>query len=75
MLNAIANSLRDLASLDVEKDADDEEDDEEDIEQGKPSEDDELDWVMGTISKKVQQGMDRFRQKQMKSGELTRHGW
>jgi hypothetical protein len=39
------------------------------------SEDDEPGWVMGTITKTVRQGMERFRQKQMKLDELTQPGW
>ena len=39
------------------------------------SEDDEPGWVMGTITKTVQQRMERFRQKQMKLDELTQLGW
>jgi hypothetical protein len=31
--------------------------------------------VMGTITKMVQQHMERFQQKQMKHGELTQPGW
>jgi hypothetical protein len=38
------------------------------------SEDDEPGWVMGTITKTVQQHMERFRQKQMKIDELTQTG-
>jgi len=74
MLNAIGDSLSDLASSDDEEDADDEEED-DDIEQGKLSEDDEPGWVMGTISKSVPRRMERFWQKQMKLDELTQLGW
>jgi len=59
MLNAIGDSLSDLASFDDEEDAEDEEED-DDTEQGKLSEDDEPGWVMGTISKSVQRRMERF---------------
>jgi len=59
MLNAIGDSLSDLASFDDEEDAEDEEED-DDTEQGKLSEDDEPGWVMGTISKLVQRRMERF---------------
>jgi hypothetical protein len=48
MLNAIGDSLSDLASSDNEQDGEDEEDDEEDTELGKLSDDDEPRWVMGT---------------------------
>jgi len=39
------------------------------------SEDDEPSWVIGTITKTVQQRMQRFRQKQMKLDELTQPKW
>ena len=71
MLDAIGASLSDLASLDNEEDGDDD----QDTEQGKLSEDDKPGWVMGTISKTVQQRMERFREKQMKLDELTKPGW
>jgi len=57
MLNAIGDSLSDLASSDNEEDGKDD----EDTEQGKLNEDDEPGWVMGTITKTVQQRMERFR--------------
>ena len=41
------------------------------IMQGKPSDNNEPGRVMGTITKPVQQGLDRVRQKQMKHDELT----
>jgi len=50
MLNAIWDSLSNLASSDDELDEEDEEDDEEDTELGKLSDDDEPGWVIGTIS-------------------------
>jgi len=74
MLNAIGDSLSNLASSDNEEDAEDEEED-DDTEQGKLSEDDEPGWVMGTISKSVQHRMERFWPKQMKLDELTHPGW
>jgi len=61
MLVAIGDSLSDLASSDNGEDGEDEDD--EETEQGNLSEDDESCWVMGTISKMVQQCKDRFRQK------------
>jgi len=73
MLVAIGNSLSDLASSDDGEDGEDEDDEETEL--GKLSEDDEPGWVMGTITKTVQQGMERFRQKQMKLDELTEPGW
>jgi len=72
MLVAIGDSLSDHASSDNGEDGEDED---EEIEQGKLSEDDEPGWVMGTITKTVQQRMERFRQKQMKLEELTQPGW
>jgi hypothetical protein len=56
MLVAIGNSLSDLASSDHGEDREDE--DNEETEQGKLSEDDETGWVMGTITKTVQQCME-----------------
>jgi len=75
MLNAIGDSLSDLASSDDEQDGEDEEDDEEDTELGKLSDDDEPGWVMGTITKTVQHCMESFRQEQMRLDELTQQGW
>jgi len=71
MLDAIGDSLSDLASLDNQKDAEDD----QDTEQGKQSEDDEPGWVMGTILKMAQLHMERLRQKQMKLDKLTQPGW
>jgi hypothetical protein len=73
MLDAIGDSLSDLASSDDGEDG--EEEDDEVTEQGNLSEDDEPGWVMGTITKTVQQRMERFPQKQMKLDELTLPGW
>jgi len=39
------------------------------------SEDDKPGWVMGTITKTVQQRMERFHQQQMKLDELAQPGW
>jgi hypothetical protein len=75
MLNAIRDSVSDLASSDDERDREDEEDAEEDTELGKLSDDDEPGWVMGTITKTVQHHMVSFRQKQMRLDELTQPGW
>jgi len=61
--------LSDLAISDNEEDGEDEDD--EETEQGKLSADDEPGWVMGTISKMVQQWMETFQQKQMKLDEMT----
>jgi hypothetical protein len=72
MLVAIRESLSDLASSD---DGEDGEGEDAEIEQRKLSEDDEPGWVMGTITKTVQQRLERFRQKQMKLDKLTQPGW
>jgi hypothetical protein len=50
-LNAIGDSLSNLADSDNEQDVEDEEDDEDDTELCKLSDDDKPGWVMGTISK------------------------
>jgi len=73
MLVAIGDSLSDLASSDDGENGEDEDD--EETEQGKLSNNDEPGWVMGTITKPVQQGMERFRPKQMKFNELTQPRW
>ena len=59
MLVTIGDSLSDLASSDHGEDGEDEDDQE--TEQGKLSDDDEPSWVMGTITKTVQQRMESFR--------------
>jgi len=74
MLNAMGDSLSDLASSDDEEDAEDQDED-DDIEQGKLSGDDEPGCVMGTVSKSVPRRMETFCQKQMKLDELTQLGW
>jgi hypothetical protein len=73
MLVAIGDNLSDHASSDNREDG--EEEDDEETEQGNLSEDDELGWVMGTISKTVQQHMERFRPTERKVDELTQPGW
>jgi hypothetical protein len=75
MLNAIGDSLSDHASSEDEEDGEHEDDDEEDPGHSKLSDDDEPGWVMGTISKTVQQCMESFRQKQLRLDELTQPGW
>jgi DNA-directed RNA polymerase specialized sigma subunit len=60
MLVATTESLSDLASSGDGEDGEDEDD--EETEQGKQSEDDEPGWVMGTITKTVQQRTERLRQ-------------
>jgi len=67
MLVAIGYSLSYPASSDPREDEEDVDD--EETEQGKLSKDDEPGWVMGTITKTVQQCMEIFRQKQMKLEE------
>jgi len=74
MLNAIGDSLSNLASSDNEEDGEDKDDDEEHTELGKLNEDDEPGLVMGTISKTVQNCMESFWQKQMRLDKLTRLG-
>jgi len=75
MLNAIGDSLSNLASSNDEQDREDEEYDEDDTELGKLSDDNEPGWVMGPISKTVPHRLERFQQKQMKLDELTQPGW
>jgi hypothetical protein len=60
MLVAIGYSLSDFARFDDEDDWEDEDD--EETEQGKLSERDKPDWVIGTITKTVQQCTGMFRQ-------------
>jgi hypothetical protein len=75
MLNAIGDSLSDLASSEDEEDGADEGGDETDPELGKLSEDDEPGWVIGTISRTVQLRMQSIWQKHMKLNELTQPRW
>jgi len=75
MLNAIGDSLSNLATSDNGEDGEDEDDDETDPAGGKLSKDDEPGWVMGTISKMVQYRMEHYRQKQMMLHELMQRGW
>jgi len=69
---AIGDSLSDLASSNDGEDGEDEDD--EETEQGKLREDGKPGWVMGTITKTIQQRMERFRRKQVKLDELTQPG-
>jgi hypothetical protein len=73
VLVAIGDSLSDLASSDDGEDGEDQDDGE--TEQGKLSEDDKPSWVMGTITKRVQQGMEKFRLKQITLDETSQPGW
>jgi len=72
MMVDIGDNLSDLASSDEGEDG---ERNDEETQQGNLSEDDEPGWVMVTLTKTVQQRMQRFRQKQMKLDELTQPGW
>jgi len=63
MLNAIGDSVSDLARSEDEEDVEDKDDDEEDTVLGKLCEDDQPGWVMDTISKTVQHRMQSFRLK------------
>jgi len=73
ILVAIGDSLSDLASSNNGEDGEDEDD--EETAKGKLSEDDDPGWVMGTLTKTVQQRMERCRQEQMKFNDLTQPGW
>ena len=64
MMIAIGYSLSEPESSDNEEDGED--DDDKDTVLGKLSKDDEPGWVVGTLSKMVQQRMKRYWQKQMK---------
>jgi hypothetical protein len=70
---AFANSVSDIVRSD---DGDDgEQQDVESPERGQLSEDDEPGWMLGTITKTVQQRMERFWQKHMKSNKSSHPGW
>jgi len=71
MLNAIGESLNDLASSEDKQTGWAEEDEEEDKELGKLTADDKPGWVMGTISKTVQHRMESYRQKHIRLDDLT----
>jgi len=73
MMLAIWHSLSDIASSDDWEDGED--DDDQDTDQGQLIEDGQPGWVMGTITKTVQQCMERFRQKQKKLDKVTQPGW
>jgi len=75
MLNAFGDSLSNHASSADEEDGEDEDEDEADTKLGKLSEDDELGWVMGTISSTVQTLMESFGQMEMTLEELKKPGW
>jgi len=73
MMDGIAYTRSDLACSDNGEHGEDEDDQEK--EQGQLSKDDKPGWMMGTITKSVQQCLERFRQKQMKLDELSQPGW
>jgi len=75
MLNALRESLSDVASSDHEEDADYEENDEEHRVFATLSKHDEPGRVIGTISKMVHQRMESFRQKQMRLHTFMQPGW
>jgi len=75
MMNAIGDSLSDLASSEDEQDGEDGDDDDEDTALGKLNKDDEPGWAMGIISKMVQHRMESFRQKQTRLHKLMQLGW
>jgi len=73
MIVDIGDSLSDPGSSNNRDDEED--DDDEETEQHSLREDDELGWVMGTITNTVLQCTERFRQKQIELDELTQPGW
>jgi hypothetical protein len=72
--NAIGASLSYLRSSDHEEDGECKADAEEDSGLGKLSEYDYPSWVLGTISKQVQQQLDSLGQKLMTYDELSQPG-
>jgi hypothetical protein len=72
-LVAIVSSLSDLAIFDDWEDGEDMDDTE--TGQGQVSKDDKPGWVMGTITKMVQQHMERILHKHRKLDEITNPGW
>jgi len=75
MLQTIGDSLSNLASSDNGEDGKDKDENEEDTERSKQSEDDELSWVIGTISNTVQYQIQHCQHMWMKLDELTQPGW
>jgi hypothetical protein len=75
MLNAIRDSLSNIAGYDDKHDREGADDDEQDTDLGKLSDRDEPGWVMGTIFKLVPHTMESIRQKQMRIDEITQVGW
>jgi len=74
-VNAIGDSLSDLAISDDGEDGEDEDDDGDNPALGKLCKDYRPSLVMGTISKTVQHRMEHFWQKKMKRDDLTQPGW
>jgi hypothetical protein len=74
MLNTIGDSLSVLASPEDQHDGEDVDDDEEDTGLRKLSDDGEPGWVMGIISKTVQNRNVSFRQNPMTQHKLTQTG-
>jgi hypothetical protein len=74
-LNAIGDSLNDLASSAEQENGDDKDDYKGDTGHGKLSEDDEPGWVIGTISRSQQHHMESFRQNRMRLDTRTQPGW
>jgi len=74
-MNAIEDSLSDLASFKHEEDGEDKDDDVEDTWLGKLSKDDEPGWVMGTIPNTVQHCIESCWQKLMRLHKLTQPEW
>ena len=75
LVYAIGDCLSNLASSNDEEDSEYEADNEEDTEMGNLSEDGNPGWVMGTISKTVQQHIERLQQQKMRLDQLTLPGW
>jgi len=73
MIVTIQVSVSDLASVDDGENGED--DDNEETEQGKLRTHDEHGWVMGIMTKTVQQRMERLWQKWIKLDELTQPRW
>jgi len=71
MMNAIEDSVSNLARSDNEEHGEDEDDDEEGKVLGKLSLDEDPGWEMGTISTTVHPRMESFREKLMRIDELT----
>jgi hypothetical protein len=74
ILNAIQESLCNIASSNDKKNGEEIEHDEKDSALGKLSEDDKPSWVMGTASNTMQQPRESFRQNQMRYEKLTQPG-